>query len=319
MRFKHSLQVFIDNIATTYKLLLYRIIVAAIIAALCCAVVIPSLNAVQSTAEYGALSAEFKEFFASLSELKLDGLDVILAQIKSTLRDFAQMMVSNGLLAVDLVCAAVIVFVYYFLAAVGDFALGETLNDRMTLRAHTSYTATLLKDLGRASLYAVIYTPLSLLFYAAGGALIWAVVFKALGFAPLLVKLFLASAMLILILALKFTLTCDWMPHILHAKCNNRKAIAYALHPKKGAFLRVLSTVIIMELSIYVLNVLFSLLTFGAAAIITVPAGAMLLTCYQFVNYCDNNGLKFFIDDYTIIGPQQDAKVTAEQFFKGEE
>lgn len=319
MRFKHSLQVFIDNIATTYKLLVYRVLVAVVVAALSCAVIIPSLNAVKATAEYGALSEELSAFFTKISELKLEGLDENLTLVKSAVRGFTQMLVSNGLLAVDIICAVIIIFVYYFLAAVGDFALGETLNNRMTLRAHTAFSATLLKDLGRASLYAIIYTPLSLLYYAVGGVLVWAVVFKGLAFAPLLVKLFLASVMIILILATKFALTTDWMPHILHSNCNNRKAIHYALHPKKGAFVRVLSTVIIMELTIYAMNVLFTLLTFGAAAIITVPAGAMLLTCYQFVNYCDNNGLKYFIDDYTIIGPQQDNKVTAEQFFKGEE
>lgn len=319
MRFKHSLQVFIDNIATTYKLLVYRVLVAVVVAALGCAVIIPSLNAVKATAEYAALSEELSAFFTKISELKLEGLDENLTLVKSAVRGFTQMLVSNGLLAIDVICAVIIIFVYYFLAAVGDFALGETLNNRMTLRAHTAYSATLLKDLGRASLYAIIYTPVSLLYYAVGGVLVWAVVFKGLAFAPLLVKLFLASVMIILILATKFALTTDWMPHILHSNCNNLKAINYALHPQKGAFVRVLATVIIMEISIFVLNVLFTLLTFGAAAIITVPAGAMLLTCYQFVNYCDNNGLKYFIDDYTIIGPQQDNKVTAEQFFKGEE
>lgn len=319
MRFKHSLQVFIDNIATTYKLLLYRIIVVAVIIALSCAVIFPSINAVKTTVEYGALSSEVKAFFAKLSELKLDGIDANYAQVKSAMSEFMQMLISNGLLAIDVVCAAIIAFIYYFLAAIGDFALGETLNNRMTLRAHTSYSATLLKDLGRASLYAIIYTPLSLLFYAVGGVIIWAVVFKALAFAPLLLRLFLASVLIIMILALKFTLTTDWMPHILHTNSNNRQAIHYVLHPKKGAFLRVLSTVIIMDLSIFAINALFTILTFGAAAIITVPAGAMLLTCYQFVNYCDNNGLKYFIDDYTIIGPQKDVKITAEQFFKGEE
>ncbi len=319
MRFKHSLQVFIDNIATTYKLLVYRVLVAAVVAALGCAVIIPSLNAVKATAEYGALSEELGAFFKKISELKLEGLDENLTLVKDAMHNFTQLLVSNGLLAVDIICAIIIVFVYYFLAAVGDFALGETLNNRMALRAHTAFSATLLKDLGRASLYAVIYTPVSLLYYAVGGVLVWAVVFKGLAFAPLLVKLFLASAMIILILATKFALTTDWMPHILHSNCNNRKAINYALHPQKGAFVRVLSTVIIMEIFIFGLNVMFTLLTFGAAAIITIPAGAMLLTCYQFVNYCDNNGLKYFIDDYTIIGPQQDKKVTVEQFFKGEE
>ncbi|MGN1060380.1 MAG: hypothetical protein ACI4QN_01485 [Candidatus Coproplasma sp.] len=318
MRFKHSLLVFIDNIATTYKLLLYRIIVVAIVCALSLAVIIPSLNVVQSTAEYGVLSTELKAFFADISALKLTDLEASLTSIKAAMGDFMRMLTSNGLIAVDVICAIIILFIYYFLCAVGDFGLGETLNNRMMLRAHTPYAATLLKDLRRACLYAVIYTPVSLLFYAIGGVLIWAIAFKALAFAPLLLRLFIASAMIILIFALKFSLTTDWMPHILHSNCNNRKAMSYCLHPKKGAFLRVLSTLIFMVIVIFVLNAICGLLTFGAALIITVPAGTMLLTCYQFVNYCDNNSLKFFIDDYVIIGPQKDAKMTTEQFFKDE-
>lgn len=318
MRFKHSLMVFIDNIATTYKLLLYRIIVIAIVLALSLAVVIPSINVVQSTVEYGVLSTEMKAFFADVSALKLTGLETKFADIKAAMGDFMQMMSSKGLIAIDLTCAIVIVFIYYFLCAIGDFGLGETLNNRMMLRAHTPYAATLTKDLRRATLYAIIYTPVSLLFYAVGGVIIWAIAFKALAFAPLLLRLFIAATMIILVFALKFSLTTDWMPHILHSNCNNRKAMYYCLHPKKGAFVRVLSTILFMTVLIFSLNAICGLLTFGAALIITVPAGAMLLTCYQFVNYCDNNSLKFFIDDYVIIGPQKDAKMTAEQFFKGD-
>lgn len=318
MRFKHSLQVFIDNIATTYKLLLYRLIVVAIVIALGCAVLIPSLSVVQATEEYGVLSNGLSEFFTNLSHLRLSALEDNLITVKSALSSFMKMLSSNGLIAINVVCLIVISFIAYFLTAIGDFALGETLNNRMTLRAHTSYTATLLKDLGRACLYAIIYAPVSLLFYAVGGVVIWAVVFKAFAFAPILLKLFLASAMLIVIFTLRFSLTTDWMPHLLHTGCSNRKAMAYCIHPQKGAFVRVLATLIFMITVVYVLNAACALLTFGAALIVTVPAGAMLLTCYQFVNYCDNNSLKYFIDDYTIIGPQKEAKMTTEQFFKDE-
>ncbi|MGN1372806.1 MAG: hypothetical protein ACI4VK_02025 [Candidatus Coproplasma sp.] len=318
MRFKHSLLVFIDNIATTYKVLLYKLIVAVIVIALSLAVILPSVNVVCSTAEYLALSEELHAFFADISALKLTNLETSFANIKTNFGDFIQVLTSNGLIAVDIVCAIVIAFIYYFLTAIGDFALGETLNNRMMLRAHTPFAATLLKDLRRAALYAIILTPVTLLFYAVGGAIIWAIAFKALSFAPLLAKCFVAAALTIILFALKFTLTTDWMPHILHTGCTNRKAIAYCLKPQKGAFLRVLSTLIFMVIFIFVINVICGIFTFGAALILTIPAGTMLLTCYQFVNYCDNNSLKFFIDDYVIIGPQKEAKMTTEQFFRGD-
>lgn len=318
MRFKHSLLVFIDNIATTYKVLIYKLIVALIVVGLSLAVILPMLNVVNSTAEYIALNEELKAFFADISALRLTNLETSFINIKAELNSFMQVLVSNGLIAIGSVCAVIIIFIGNFLSAIGNFGLGETLNNRMMLRAHTPYAATLLKDLRRAALYAIIFTPISILFYAIGGVIIWAVAFKALGFTPLLVKCFIAATLTIFMFALKFSLTTDWMPHILHTNCNNRKAISYCLKPKKGAFLRVLSTLIFMTIIIFVINVVCGILTFGAALIITIPAGTMLLTCYQFVNYCDNNSLKFFIDDYVIIGPQKEAKMTTEQFFKGD-
>lgn len=319
MRFKHSLQVFIDNIATTYKLLLYRIIVVAIIAALACAVIIPTQSVVSSTAEYTALSASLKEFWANLSALHMTALEGSLNNLKAATSSFIAMMNEQGLIAIDIVCFVVLVFIYNFLTYIGDYCLGEILNNRMSLGAHTPFSGTLLKDFGRASLYSIIYTPIAMAFYALGALLIWAIVFKALAFTPILLKLFIAASMAIVIFALKFSLTTDWMPHLLHTGCGNGKAILYCLKPQKGAFVRVLSTLIFMTIVIFVLNVVCAIFTFGAALIITIPAGAMLLTCYQFVNYRDNNSLKYFIDDYSIIGPQKDTKITLEQFFNVEQ
>lgn len=319
MRFKHSLQVFIDNIASTYKLLIYRIIVIAVTIGLGCAVIIPSVNSVSSTEQYLALSDAVNTFMTNLSHLYLNDLAGNLDSILRAFGGFKTLIIQNGLFAIDVICVCVIVFIYYFLVTLGDFALGEVLNNRMTLRAHTPYAATFLKDLKRASLYSVIYTPVSLLFYAIGGVIIWAVAFVALGHTPLLLKLFITSALTILLLAVKFTATCDWLPSLLHSKLNNRKALAYAIKPKKRNLWRVLSTAIFMILMIITLNVVIGLITFGAGLIITIPAGAMLLICYQFVNYCDNNGLKYFVDDYVIIGPEKDTTVTREQFFKGKD
>ena len=318
MRFKHSLQVFIDNIASTYKLLIYRLLVIAITIGLGCAVIIPSIHSVSSTQQYSELSNAVKTFLTNLSHLNLNNLGSDLDSVMNALGGFKTLIIQNGLIAIDIICLVVIAFIYYFLASLGDFAMGEVLNNRMTLRAHTPYAATFLKDLKRASLYSIIYTPISLLFYAVGGVIIWAIAFLALGHTPLLLKLFITSALIILLLSVKFSATCDWLPSILHSKLNNRKALAYALKPKKRNLWRVLSTAIYMMIIIITLNVVIALITFGAGLIITIPAGAMLLICYQFVNYCDNNELKYFVDDYVIIGPQKDTPVTREQFFKGE-
>lgn len=317
MRFKHSLQVFIDNIATTYKLLLYRLFVAAIITALACAVIIPSVRSVTGATEYTTLKEAMSDFWGALSSLKLTQLDEQWVTLKEAIGSFNDLLTGRGIIAIDLICAAIILNIYTFLVSLGDFALGETLSNRMTLRAHTPYVGTLIKDIKTACMYSLLFVPAALLFYAIGGALIWLLVFKLLGAAPLLLRLFLASALIITIIALRFSLMTDWMPSVIHSKKKVPAAIREVIIPKPVEFVRVLASVIIMVLLIAILNVSVAVFTFGAGLIITIPAGTMLMCCYKFVNYYDNHGMKYFVDDYIIIGPKKESPLTREEFFKG--
>ena len=59
-------------------------------------------------------------------------------------------------------------------------------------------------------------------------------------------------------------------------------------------------------------------LTFGAGLLITIPASYLILICMEFVNYCDGNEIKYFIDKHTIIKPDQEKETSREQFLKGE-
>lgn len=330
MRFKHAFHVFVDNFGATYKFLLYKLIVALITIALACAVIIPTVKSILSFAEYAELKNAFDSIWSSLSsistetnETMLDGIKNVIVGIENTAAAFRQftsiLLQKSGIIALVICSLLVIYLISRFFSGIGNYVLGALVNDKMTLQAKSSFCNTLIKNLGNASLYSVIYVPVAFLFDLVGLGLIWGIVIEALAFLPLFIKIFLISVMVVSLYAVKFTFTCDWLPALIHEKMNNRNAIRHTFSRRNKQTAGVFSTALVIIILIVGMNVMATLFTFGAGLLITLPASQLILTSYFFVNYFDTNQLKYFVDEYTIIGPKKEKTITREEFFRGDE
>lgn len=316
MKFKHTFQVFIDNFSTTYKLLLYKLIVTLITVGLCCAIILPTLSNITDTGEYIALKDAAIELWNSLINLDTNLLHGNLFALREALDTFLEMLgTKTGDFAL---CATLLVVVYLinrFLSGIGTYTTGSLINDRMALRTNSAFIYTMTKNLAKSSLFSVIYVPVCFVY-----DLICALIcFGIVTVSPMLIKIFALTTLLILFAALKNTFVCDWLPSIIHGKMSNKEAIIYAVSRtgKKTAF--IFSNLLIIQLIIVAMNVAAFILTFGAGLLITLPASYIILNCFQFVNYYDGNSIRYFLDENTIIGPERDRPLTREEFFRGEE
>lgn len=320
MEFKHAFHVFVDNFATTYKLLVYRLIIIAVTAGLGCAVVIPTLNNILGTAQYEQLSTTFSELWADVIALNTDKLHDGLQAVLEAVRSFRHLIEEKAwLVAVAGICLAIVYLIYKFLVGVGDYVTGALVNDRMAMHAKSYFTVTLFKNLKQSLLYSVIYAPIAFAYDILCVTLMWAIVFVGLSFVPALIKIFLVAVLFMVFSAVKFTFTSDWLPSLIHAKTTHRNAIAYTFSRRGKNTGSVFSNALVLKLIIIALNVASALFTFGAGLLLTMPATALIQICFWFVNYFDCNKLKYFVDDYTVIGPKKEAPPSREQFFKGDE
>lgn len=320
MEFKHAFHVFVDNFPTTYKLLVYRLIIIAITVALGCAVVIPTMNNILGTAQYEQLSTTFTELWGDIIALNTEKLHDGLEAVLEAFRSFRHLIEDKAwLVGVAGACLAVIYFIYKFLAGVGDYVTGALVNDRMAMHAKSYFTVTFFKNIKQALLYSIIYAPIAFAYDIVCVTLIWAIIFVGLSFVPVLVKIFLIAVLITIFSAVKFTFTADWLPSLIHAKSTHRNAIAYTFSRKGKNTGSVFSNALVLKLTVFALNVAAALFTFGAGLLITMPATALVQICFWFVNYFDCNKLKYFVDEYTVIGPKKETPPTIEQFFKGDE
>jgi hypothetical protein len=114
------------------------------------------------------------------------------------------------------------------------------------------------------------------------------------------------------------TFTSDWLPSLIYGKKNNRQAMKYSFGRKNKSTATVLSNFIVMVLVILAVNVASIFFTFGAGLLISVPASYLLIISFEFVNYCDDNNVRYFTDRNTIIKPEKEHTPTREEFFKGD-
>lgn len=321
MEFKHAFHVFVDNFSTVYKVLVYRLIVIAIIAGLSCAVIIPTLNNILSTAQFEQLKTAFSEMWSDIVAFNLDKLHDKLTAVSEAFGEFKILVAEkSSLVAIAIVCLLIVFFIDRFLVGIGNYVTGALVNDRMTLHANSPFTITLIKNLRKALLYSIIYAPIAFLYDVVALVILWVVVSVGMkSLSMVLVKIFVFALLAIIFSVIKYMFTVDWLPSLIHSRLKNGKAIAFALSRKGKKTGSVFSNALVLKLIVFALNVAAVVFTFGAGLLLTMPATALIQICYAFVNYFDSNKLKYFVDDYTVIGPKKEAPVTREEFFKGDE
>ncbi len=322
MKFRHTIHVFIDNFAVTYKQLLYRLVIALIAIGLYAAILTPFVNAFTGSPDFVSLTEGIKSFLKNLVEGKPTELGPITEQIKSAFQALLRLISDNrGDIAWGIAGVVTVHVVERFFAGLGNYATAAVINDRMALRADSPFMVTLIRNFKQASLYNLIYVPLSLAYDYLCFTLLYFFVFRLLAMLPfvfLVVEIFLYITFVVITIAFKMVFTTDWLPALIRGKATQKKAFLYTFDRRRKNTFNVLSNFIVLIILVFAINVAAIVFTFGVAALLTIPSSYVILLCFEFVNYYDREELKYFIDKKTIIKPEKEHVPTREEFFKGE-
>ena len=322
MKFKHTFNVFIDNFSVTYKQLLYRLIIAVISMVLTAAILIPFINKVTTSTDYISLTEGINAFFKYIAEGVPESVASATIQIKDAFGALVEFLSENiAEIVWGVIGVAAIKLLENFFAALGNYATAAVINDKMALHANSSFTLTLIRNLKEAALYSLMYVPLSFVYDLSVCIIVYLVVFRLFALIPFMylpVQIFIAVTIIVLAIAVKMTVTSDWLPALIRGKMGQKKAFLYTFDRRKKKNLNVFSNFIILVLIIFAINVAAIFFTFGVAGLITIPSSFVILLSFEFINYYDREELKYFIDKNTIIKPEKERPLTREEFFKGQ-
>ncbi len=311
MRFRNTINLFVENFKNVFKILLFKLIIGLVAGALLCALVLPEVYHIGESAQWIALSEDVKEFFFMLNPGHAGSFEVAAkAILNDSLPAFGAFLLSRAgeIVWISVGCLAIFL-VARFAETVCLFALGDTLDDKMQTYGNMTFGSSFVKNFGRASRYAFWYAPYTLLFDLATFVLCYV----CLSFINVLLGLFLSVIIIAVMQSIKLTVACFWMP----AMTADRKSLKEALKTNslmKGQFWKTFSVYLVLVYLIFVLNALSVTCTFGSGLILTIPASFALLLTFQYVNYYTILGRKYFIT-YDTITHDKD-RGNSERFFE---
>ena len=314
MRFRNSTRLLIENFKNVYKILLYKLAIAVVAIALSCALLLPNLWDIVHSAEVTNLIDIVKDFFRALVTGDSQFLAGFQEQFKTMGTALLKLLDSRmSKIVWSVVGCGVVYLLERFLDTLCYFSIGSILNDRMATYAETPFAAAYIKNLGKASIYSIVYVPVVFLFDVMTIGLCYFLFFYLLAF-NVLASLFFSMTFIVLCQALKLTITSMWLPAMAADNMSIGQAMRFGDKQQKKQWKKVFSTYVATIYIIIIINVIGAVCTFGSALLLTVPASFMLFICEQFVNYYTVQGKRYFIT-YDRIAINRD-RGDSEHFFE---
>lgn len=314
MRFRNSLRLLMENFKNVYKLLVYKLVIAIVTVSLICALLLPGLMDILNSMEMTMFVEDIKAFVSAIvrgDNEFLSGFQERFGETVAALLRLLDSMMSQ--IVWSLVGVAAVYLVGRILDTLGYFSVGCILDDRMSIYAETPFSAAYVKNLGKATLYSIVYVPVVFLCDVAMIALCWFLFFYLFSFLNVLGSLFFSMTFIVLCQSLKLTFTSMWLPAMASDNMSIGGAMRFGGRSLKKQFQKVFAIYIATVYLVIIVNVVAAVCTFGSALLVTVPASYFLFICVQFVNYYTVQGKKYFIT-YARIATNRD-RGNSERFF----
>ena len=294
MRFRNSLRLLMENFKYVYKMLLYKCIIGLIATALCCAFILPELAKFWESEQVQLLIKNGKEFLKSFVALHKDGMETAKEAIlgeSGSLAGVASLLSTMTTEIVLMLVGVVIVYLFRrFADTICHFTTGSLLNDKMATYAEMPFANSAVSNLGKASLYSIVYVPLVFVYDVVMVVLCALILMST----PIAIGLPLAMTVLVLMQAFKLAKTAYWLPAMANGstlkeslRCQGKEARAQGW--------KVFGFYVVCVYFVIIVNVMAAACTFGSALLLTLPASYFFFICAQFVCYYTIKGKKYFI------------------------
>lgn len=319
MKFKHAFHVMVDNFSVTYKQLLYRLVIMVVAFGISLGVLTPFIRDFINSQALNDLLSNVKTFVLDFLRGNVLSLEPVSKNIIEAYEQFIHLIQTRiSELIITGLMLFVLLIVEKWFTGLGNYTTAIIINDKMSLRTTSSFIRTLISHFKEAALFNLIYVPLSVLYdLIVAAALVVVLVFMLKGIQFFFVSTFIFALIMVVAIAFKMTLTCDWLPALIRGKMNQKKAIKYTFSRENKNTFNVFSNFVVILLAALALNFAAFLFTFGVGVLLTLPASYVLIISFEMVNYYEREELRFFLDKNTIVKPEKELTLTREQFFKG--
>lgn len=300
MIYKNSLKVMMSNFSLVSRILLFMLIHFAIIFGLSYMLILPIINLLSANGFFKLANEYYISFLETLNAR------VALQNIDTLFDKFIQILSQNfSVIGVNIIAFLFVIFVFgaflnNFYSLIVTNSLYYSMSNNTKFQFLPSMLATFKDNLKYSFISLFTKLPLALINFmfiilsfrllTVGGLVTF--------FAPLLIILIILT-----LSSFKMALFYGWSPAIIIFD----KGVFYAFDKSLKLSFRKLKKVyansFYIVLTVFVVNVLSALVTFGASLIITIPMSVLLVNSFSMVLFYSNYGMRYYVDEFNVIVP----------------
>ncbi len=311
-----------DNFSLIYKQLLFRVVIWVIFGVIYYFCVYPAVVKILNSDALTEIVQYVKDIFNAFISGDISGMPDIVDAIKVAYSDFLEILSGSVSSIVEtVVLVAVVHLVSKWITSLCNYGAGQCISDKMAMRADDHFFATIIRCFRKSAIYSLIYVPLAFIYDVLVAGIMIALLYALVVYSglPLLLAIFIFTAVLVFAIAVQMTFTSDWVPSLTRGTMNQREAIKYTFSRKNKKTMNMLANYVVIVLIIFSVNVLAAVSTIGVGLLITIPASYVLLLSFQMVAYHDRERITYSIGPDAMIEYKSEHIPTKEEFFRGEE
>ncbi len=299
MGLNYSLRLLFSNFSNVWKILLYKIFI------MLCAI---GLTTVISWHIISTLINEgfFVEVASTFETLLFNfNFEIIINSISSLVNNLIAILAGANLEIEAIVHLFLGIVIFYFLNGLFQLAITRHLTGYMSsltgFGVFNSYISWFGKSLSYQLTRILISLPLDLIIAISA----YYIMLGVLQLAGAFVAIFVTLCFVVLTGSLKYTVYCCWSTSIVVNNLNPFSAFKKNLKIVFKRFLRTWSSAIVLTLALILLNAFAISLTAGVGLIVILPMSTLILSIFNNVIYYTAMGMRFYVDNDTIITPKK--------------
>lgn len=302
MMYRNTFKLIISNFNLVWKILLYLLFSSVCVLGLAYACSLPIINLLHEQGIVTMFVDLFKEFSHSFNVYEL------LSGFVTLIENFCTVIAVNinRLWLYIVLFLFIVIIVRAFLNGFYRFATTNALYNSMSSNIKIGFTTSLFSCFGLNIRYQlaslIVQLPLDILLFAILYYLVsWLITTEGL---LLLAPIALIVGVMLLV-GFKVTLFSGWIPAIITFDCGVWKGLKLGVKAVFRNFYRAYSTVILIMLSLFVVNVVCALCTFGVSTIITLPLSLFTILVFNMVMFYSSHGMRFYVDSDNVVSPKR--------------
>lgn len=294
MTFKNYIKISFSNFDKTWKLMLYRLVVWAVV----CAMVAPCFNVLKSIVVDIWDSELFVEF-AGAGLFYGKNVAITFASVASVLVVGLTKLFTNYL-GIGIYITLVLFLVKPFLMNIGRFVVNEQMYGYMSSHAKHGFCSTFIRTLAKSSQYSILRLLFTLPFNVASATMFYFMLSAgghAFSYAMPFVFLMIAT----IVLSVKQLLITGWAPAFVVSGENVFRSFRIGL---KATF-RGLARTLMFSNAVYFTMILLAF-GFGVfSLILIVPLFGIITSIFEMLNYFSCQGMRYYVDRDTVLSSKK--------------